>query len=219
MQKSKNPYILYKAVNTLEDMVYIGATTTTLEVRKIDHILKAKHGQGSYFQNAISTYGAEAFTWEQIGTANNANELAKKEKQYILEYNSLEEGYNSDSGGGIKKTVYQYSIKGDLYSEYDCLENAARAVNVGKKTICNACLGYNKTCKGFYWSYTFYSRYPIERDLRKKKVFQFDSKGILIAEYESVSKATEATGISKTCIARVCRGEREQTGGFIFKYA
>ena len=217
--EQKLNFIVYRVVNTRNDLIYIGSTSKSIEERKSDHLLKAKHGQGSYFQNAISTYGAEAFTWEQIDSASNPNELAEKEKQYILQYTSLEEGYNSDSGGGIKKTVYQYGIKGDLFNEYDCLENAAKAVNAGKKTICNACLGYNKTCKGYYWIYTYYTRYPIDKDLLKMKVFQFDSKDILIAEYESVSKASEGTGVSKTCIARVCRGEREQTGGFIFKYA
>ncbi|WP_394345717.1 hypothetical protein [Gelidibacter gilvus] len=39
-----------------------------------------------------------------------------------------------------------------------------------------------------------------------------------IAEYESVAEASRQTGISKSCISKVCRGERKQSGGYIWKY-
>lgn len=218
MSVSNTSYIIYKAVNTIEDMVYIGATSTSLDIRISDHLLKAEQGQGSKFQEAIGTYGPEAFSWGQIDTANNPNELAKKEKQYILEYNSKENGYNSDVGGGIKKTIYQYDADGSFISEYDRLENAANAVCAYKTCVGNACLGQNKTCKGFYWSYSLYDRYPIHIDARKKKVLQLELDGEIVGEFESVSKASQTTGISKTCISRCCRGEREYSRGYRWEY-
>ncbi len=210
-------YKIYKAENIENGFVYVGATTKSLEERVNDHLQKASKGTGSYFQEAIGTYGLEAFSWEQIDTAHNENELAQKEKEYILTYNSVVEGYNSDSGGGIKKTVYQYSKEdGSLVTEYDSLENAANAVSANKKSISNVCLGQNKTCKGFYWSYS--DSFTLPLDLRKRKVLQCDLEGNAIKEYESVSEASRLADISKTCISRVCRGEREQSGGFLWKY-
>jgi hypothetical protein len=211
--------IIYKVIHRGSGKVYVGATSKSLEERKADHIQKANKEVGSYFQEAIGTYGPEAFSWEQIDTANDINGLAKKEKQYILQYNSFENGYNQDSGGGFQKNVYQYnSTNGTLIAVYDSLESAASAADASRKSISNTCLGQNRTCKGFYWSYTLTEPFVIEGDLRKKKVVQYDLEGNQIAIFESAAEASRNKKVSKTCISRCCRGERGQTGGFLWKY-
>ena len=57
-----------------------------------------------------------------------------------------------------------------------------------------------------------------KNDLRKKEVFQFSIDGHFLAKYVSVSEASRITELSKTCISRVCRGERKKSGGFLWKY-
>ncbi|TXD46053.1 GIY-YIG nuclease family protein [Polaribacter sp. IC073] len=143
--------VIYKVTNKESEEVYIGATSKTLEERKKDHLKKSKKGKSYAFQNAIATYGADAFKWEQIDTAITTDELAKKEKEYILEYNSKEEGYNSDSGGGIQKTVYQYDIiTGELVDSYSNLTISGAVVGLNKQDLSKICLSVNKVCKGFY---------------------------------------------------------------------
>ncbi len=215
----KNKRIIYKVTNLHTGHMYIGTTTKDIPKRKSDHEQKANNGKGSYFQEAIGTYGPDAFEWEQIDTANDVNELAEKEKQYILLYDSLENGYNQDSGGGFQKNVYQYDSKdGTLIAVYDSLKSAASALDASRTSISNTCLGQNRTCMGYYWSYTLTEPFVIEGDLRKKKVIQYDLEDNRIAIFESVAEASSKTGISKTCISRCCRGEREQSGGFLWKY-
>lgn len=53
----------------------------------------------------------------------------------------------------------------------------------------------------------------------KKAVLQFDKNENLIARFESTGEASRKTGIAtpKT-IAKCCRGERLQVGGFVWKY-
>ncbi|MCM4162157.1 MULTISPECIES: NUMOD1 domain-containing DNA-binding protein [unclassified Arenibacter] len=219
MEKENSNYIIYKAVNFQSGGVYIGATGKSLEERMQDHIQKSNKGLGGYFQEAIGTYGPEAFTWEQIDTANDVNEMASKEKKYILKYKSNKDGYNSDCGGGVQKNVYQYSVdEGRLVGTYDSLEHAAKAVNSSRKSISNACLGYNKSCRGFYWSYDCSEPFIPEMDKRKKEVYQISLQNQFVAKYVSVSEASKQTGISKTCISRCCRGERDRSGGYIWKY-
>ena len=109
--KQKYSGLIYKVQNEITGQIYIGATTYELKQRKLDHLERAVRGDKGYFQEAIGTYGPEAFSWETIDTANNTDELAQKEKHYIYLYNSKEEGYNKDEGGGFQKTVYQYSFK------------------------------------------------------------------------------------------------------------
>ena len=219
VNKENNNYIIYKVQNECMGEVYIGATTSSLNERKLDHIQKANKETGHQFQEEIATYGEDTFIWEQIDTAENINELARKEKEYIFQYNSKEEGYNSDAGGGIQKTVYQYSVDdGLLVGQYDSLESAANAVSAYKTCVGNACIGQNNTCKGYYWSYYLSSTPIYSQDQRKKGVVQYSLNGDLIAEYNSVAEASKETGISKTCISRVCRKERKKSGGFKWEY-
>jgi len=209
--------IIYKALNSITQEVYIGATTKSLEKRKRDHIQKATKKVGNYFQEAIGTYGPEAFYWEQIDTAENSNELAEKESKYIYDYKSIEEGYNSDRGGGIKKIVYQYDENGILLRPFDGLKEVKEILGLDKQRISNSCI--NSTMyNGNYWSYKLIEKLIPKKDSRLKSVNQFSLDGDLIALYESASEASRITGISKTCITRCCRGEREQTHGFLWKY-
>lgn len=209
--------IIYKATNTLTNEIYIGVTTKSIEERKLDHIQKSDKKVGSYFQEAILTYGIESFIWEQIDTASSNDELAKKEVEYILQYNTLENGYNEDRGGGIKKTVYQFDFKtGKLINSYESLSQAAITVGAVKQNISDVCLELYNTCKGYAWSYD--KDYKLFSDKRKKEVVQFDLDKNFIAKFESLTEASRATKASKTCIARCCRGERTSTHGFVFEY-
>lgn len=210
--------IIYKAENTLTGEVYIGATTKSLEERKQDHLQKAMKKVGSYFQEAIGTYGPDAFTWEQIDTASSNDELAQKEVKYILENNSVEDGYNSDKGGGIKKTVYQYNLDGSLNTTFEDLTSAGNSINVRKQDISRACWSVNHTLRGYLWSYEYREPFIIELDNRKRQVIQLDLDDMEIARFNSASEASRKTGISKTCITRCCRGERKNSRGYIWRY-
>lgn len=210
--------IIYKAVNSITQEVYIGATTKTLEERKKDHLQKANKKVGSYFQEAIGTYGVDIFSWELVDTASNNDELASKEIKYVLNYNSFEDGYNSDKGGGIKKSVYKYSLEGVLVDTFEDLTNASNTIAVRKQDISRACWNVNQSLGGFLWSYEYREPFIPNLDCRKKRVNQFSLEGVFITSYNSVSEASLEIGISKTCISRCCRGEREQTGGFFWEY-
>lgn len=218
-RKEDNNYILYKAENIENGLTYIGATTYSVEQRKLDHVERAIRGEANKFHKAIGTYGADAFEWEQIDTASSTDELAIKEKQYIIEYKAKDEGYNSDSGGGFKKTVYKYSLlDGSLQFAYNCLEDAANSIGSTKQHISRACLSINNTYCGHYWSYELKEPFRPTRDKRFKKVIQFSLEGEKMTEYSSVAEASRGTGISKTCISRCCRGERGKSSGFLWKY-
>ena len=212
-------YIIYKAENTFTGEVYVGATTKSLVERKNDHLQKSNRSSDIFFHQAIGTYGADSFVRTEVDSAITLNDLAEKETEYICMYDSFKNGYNSDKGGGFKKTVYQYNVEnGELVNSYDGLVNAANAVNANKRSISNVCLHANKTCKGYHWSYSSTNEFYSASDLRKKTVNQISLGGELLASYKSASEASRKTGISKTCITRCCRGEREQTGGFHWEY-
>ena len=213
-------YIVYKAENTVTGEVYVGATSKSLIERKNDHLQKSSKGSDGFFHQAIRTYGSDSFVWTEVDSASSINELAEKETEYIYMYDSFQNGYNSDKGGGFKKTVYQYNVEtGELVNSYDDLVSAANAVNANKRSVSNVCLHSNKTCKGYNWSYSSTIESNSIPDLRRKTVNQISLDGKIVACYESASEASRKTGISKTCISRCCRREREQSGGFLWKYS
>nr|WP_315167524.1 NUMOD1 domain-containing DNA-binding protein [uncultured Flavobacterium sp.] len=215
-----NNYIIYKAQNTITGEIYVGATSQSIEQRRLDHIYKSNQALPTVFQEAIATYGINAFTWNQIDTASDQNELAEKEIQYIKDYDSFQLGYNlNKGGGGFRKKVFQYELDtGTLVGTYDNLASASEAINVTKKSISNVCLGIDKTCKGYYWSYAFIERYIPQIDLRKKQVIQLSLEGNLLNTFDSASQASKMTGVSKSCITRCCRAERTQSKGFLWRY-
>lgn len=208
--------IIYKATNVATGEVYIGATTFSLQERINDHYNKATKNYGHKFQNAIREYGFESFIWEQIDTGINTDELALKEKYYIQKFDSFHNGYNSDRGGGFKKTIYQYNLTGELESTFQSLEEASKSSSISEESISHACVGDRKTSNGFYWTYT--STFNLKEDIRKKKVVQYDFEGKTLNVFDSIIEASKQTEINKSSIAKCCRGERKKAGNFIWKF-
>ena len=90
--------IIYKAENILNNKIYIGQTTKTLEKRKQAHLNKVKNGSQFYFHSAIRYHGEDNFVWSIIDTANSIQELNEKENYWIEYYKSYKYGYNCTKG-------------------------------------------------------------------------------------------------------------------------
>lgn len=106
--------IIYKAINLINNKVYIGQTNNSLEYRKNQHHREArselkKKRKNNYFHNAINKYKFESFEFIEIDKAETQESLDTKEIFWINFYNSTnkEIGYNLDSGGrgGGKKSL------------------------------------------------------------------------------------------------------------------
>ena len=103
--------IIYKAVNSVNGKIYIGLTTSDLEIRKYQHRNKSeKQKNKQLLYKAIRKYGWVNFEWEIIDHAENEDELNKKEVTWIEFYNSYafkenSNGYNMTIGGESTKGV------------------------------------------------------------------------------------------------------------------
>lgn len=91
--------LIYKITNKLNGKVYIGQTTKTLDIRRNGHIQAAKDGVNHHLYNAMNKYGIDNFEFEEICKANSKSELNYLEAKYILEYDSVRNGYNMGYGG------------------------------------------------------------------------------------------------------------------------
>jgi group I intron endonuclease len=131
--------IIYKCENKISGKVYIGQSVKSLEDRKEQHIKKSNSPK-SKFHKALKSYGVDNFNWEIIDTANSKDELNQKEMHYILEYNSMENGYNMVNGGtgGYNKfavNANRKKRKGKTYEEiYGSLDTISRLKKIHKES-------------------------------------------------------------------------------------
>ncbi len=91
--------IIYKATNRLNGKVYIGQTIKTLKYRKGRHIYESNNGCDFYLHRAVRKYGIDNFKWEVICICPNIDSLNEQEEYYIAFYDSMNSGYNLQSGG------------------------------------------------------------------------------------------------------------------------
>lgn len=54
---------------------------------------------------------------------------------------------------------------------------------------------------------------------RAQGVKQYDINGKFIAEYETITQASQATGVDFSKISAVCKGKRKTSGGYVWKYS
>ena len=128
--------IIYKVMNKINNRMYIGQTTRTLDERQRDHFADVRRGSATYFHNALRKYGAENFDWSVIDEAANEQELNEKERYWISFYKSC--AYNiakgGDGGSGPKteetRRKMSASRKGIVYSEET--RRKLRIANTGK---------------------------------------------------------------------------------------
>lgn len=117
--------IIYKITNKINNKVYIGQTIRTLEDRWKRHQNDALNNiLDTHFARAIRYYKPENFIIEIIDTANNQEELTKKEYYWINYYDSVNNGYNETNakykcGGNTykSKTPEELKIIGDKIRE------------------------------------------------------------------------------------------------------
>lgn len=92
---------LYKVTNKLNNKVYIGITSKTLEYRKSRHYIDARQGKNYHFYSALLKYNKTDFIWEELLCSKDRKEILKQEQYFIKLYksNNKEFGYNSTAGG------------------------------------------------------------------------------------------------------------------------
>lgn len=88
--------IIYKAENKITGEVYIGQTKGTLRHRRSDHHYEAFTRQRSdKFHKALRKFGKQVFDWCEIYQGRNKILLAKAERDFIIKFNAIENGYNT----------------------------------------------------------------------------------------------------------------------------
>lgn len=138
---------IYKVTNTINNKVYIGKTTETVEKRWKEHLLDSKKPYlHRPFYDAIRKYGIDNFVIDIIEEVDN-NLLNQREQFWIKQYNSYigflnSNGYNCTLGGeGTQQ--YNYQIIIDDYMKTKSKTQTAKNFNCSIDTVNNACISFH----------------------------------------------------------------------------
>lgn len=131
---------IYKLTNNINNKIYIGQTTRTVEKRVNEHFTRAIYYTTKYDKDeykyvhlylAIKKYGESAFTYEQIDSALTNEELNEKEDYWINFYDSIKTGYNMMPGGNNKNPMDSYIVK----AKHDFIMRTDEVRNKISKTL------------------------------------------------------------------------------------
>lgn len=137
---------------------------------------------------------------------------------------------NTLSSDSLKKEVSQYLRDGTFVYTYDSIGEAYLKTGISRCGIGACCRGDSKTAGNFLWRYSneeitpeyiewCNSIEPCKEKREKTRVIQYTIEGMFIALYKSLTEAEKTTDISRKSIVAVCKGNRENAGNFIWRYA
>lgn len=206
--------IIYKITNKSTNKVYIGQTTRNINERWREHVAKSNPSDGTYLHNAISKYGAENFSIEEILHCEDT-ELDFNEIRKIAEYNSLfPNGYNLTCGGGGNSKL-EHSLIVSLWEEGKGISEIANLVGCVPGTVAKhlSDLSSYSTEEAKRRGYSYKSA-----EKRKKGVNQYTWDGKFVKHYESVMEVTKNDRNSANHLSSACRGERIMWNNYQWRY-
>lgn len=209
----ENIGIIYKVTNDINNKVYIGQTTYTLEQRWANHVnASLKNVDKFHFHSAIRKYGPKHFKIEEIERCPES-ELNNKEKYYIQKFNSIENGYNISIGG--EGTRINQKEKEEIFNLWESgllIGDIAKATKHKRQNITNILRQYGVTEEMTSQRAT---------NISKKSVYMIDKDtNEILKKFDSLSEAEQYCGRSSTSsnIRTVCKGKQITSYGYKWCY-
>jgi hypothetical protein len=157
-----------------------------------------------------------------IKTDNSVNNLewstGSENRQHALQMGLVQTNYNK-----IKKPV----------TVYESISKASKETGIPHGTISNICKGKNLKSTGVEWRfadpqeqtvYEFFDSDESEEELVNRTYNKEEKHVISIKDgietmYDSMSKASEETGVHISYIRKTCKGKQRTGGGFEWRFA
>ena len=204
------PYI-YKITNLVNQKVYIGKTTKTIEHRWNKHIQDSTRTniENRPLYKAFKKYGIENFIIEELEECS-IDELNDREVYWIEKLGSFKYGYNATKGGDGKHYA-DYDLIYNLYKQGYTIRKIAEITHYDTDTISTAINLHGITHE---------EKVTQGRLVIQHSVAQLDKDTLEILKiYPSLKAAYTALGKEHSGhIAAVCNGKRKTAYGYKWKY-
>ena len=119
------------------------------------------------------------------------------------------------------RKVEQYDLDGNLLKVWERVSIASKATGISESGIRGCIYGNTRTAGGFVWRWKKEEnpRPPKkERKSTARPITQYDKKGNIIKEWESVTKAAQATNITDGNIRASLNGNTRTAGGYVWRW-
>lgn len=201
---------IYLVTNKINGKQYVGKTKFDINTRWIQHKSEAKRLKPNvYFVRALNKYGCDNFTVKEIEQCSD-DLLFEREKYYIKQYDTYNNGYNSTLGG---EGNHKYETDDILSLWNDGFTTSEIADTIGScvDTICLTLKANDVTTTEIRSrAQSKISQY------KKKAILQYSLDGILLNKFSCIQEAVQQTGYSETSIRDVCNHHRHSSNGYIW---
>lgn len=207
----KHDYYVYKHTNKNNGKCYIGISCQEPDQRWRSGL---GYKDQSKFYGAILKYGWDGFNHEILFSNLSQEEAYTLEKELIAKYNSIENGYNIQSGGddvgiwardNLSVPIYQLDpIDFHIIQEYESISDAAREYECGAPAIASA-VREKGTSLGYYWARKdeFGNNWSPRNNLNETSIYKIDKDTFSILEkYKSIIEAAKKNNISPSGLHR-----------------
>ena len=217
---------IYKIINNINQKIYIGKTSSTIEKRFKEHCndSKKERCEKRPLYDAMNKYGIENFTVEKVEEVEN-DEIASEREIYWINKLRTYIGFNDCNGynatlAGDSKRIYDYQIIAKKYLELKNQKETAKYFQCDVETIKKACQENN---------IKIISSQQIAKDAQKKCVKMYDLENNFIQEFETMkdaaiwvieNKLTTSNKIDgvRSSIRKACNGQYRKAFNHIWKY-
>lgn len=218
--------------NIINNKKYIGLTKRNIDIRWHEHIKKSNSSKISEFslQKDIYTFGKDNFKLSLLKECESEDEMIFFEKKYISYYQTMQYGYNLNSGGKVYnlsdnyrkemsvrskdcKEVFVYRTNGDFVERFNSINNTCLSLKIDNRVAFRVLSGHRKSCNGYILRHTMDNSPKI--DSRNLSIKSFKD-GVLIKKYDSIKECSLETGIRRCYIERVVSGKRKHHKGIYY---
>ena len=213
---------IYKIINNINQKIYIGKTSSTIEKRFKEHCndSKKERCEKRPLYDAMNKYGIENFTVEEVEN----DEIASEREIYWINKLRTYIGFNDCNGynatlGGDSKRIYDYQIIAKKYLELKNQKETAKYFQCDVETVKKACQENN---------IEIISSQQVAKDAQKKCVKMYDLENNFIQEFETMkdaaiwvieNKLTTSNKIDgvRSSIRKACNGQYKKAFNHIWK--
>lgn len=211
---------IYKIENDINNKVYIGKTTLSLEERFSQHCreIYRKQEKQRPLYSAMLKYGIEHFHISLVEECSSDID-SEREQYWIGYFKGYEEGYNA-TRGGEGTILYDYKKIESL------LKKGIKTSDICENIGCCPDIVY-KVAKDCGYTFDNYNQLRQKMDKSKIKVNQFDLNGNFIQSFDSYADAVrwlyekgkikKISSGARSHIGEVCNGTRKSAYKYIWR--
>lgn len=170
-------------------------------------------------------YAAEEFLVDYFGRRNNnTGSLYNKKRgghsgaQEDIVYQEHSKKLRKKNLG---RDVEQYTLDGLKVAEYPSAKRAYEQTGINASYIGTVCSGKRLSAGGYLWCYKGEPK-PEYNHPTKRRVDQYDTDGVFIQTFDTVTSAAESVGLRRSSIIDVCKQKTKShktAGGYVWCYS